>query len=94
MSSTGLRIESNFFNFPIVVCVQFSEDCLIMNVFTPLLNDTSTKIRLPVMIFIPGGSFQFLDASIPPYNAQRMVNTTNVICVFVQYRLGKIHTPT
>ncbi len=41
------------------------------------------------MIYIPGGAFEVLDASIPPYNAQRMVNTTNIICVFVQYRLGK-----
>ncbi|CAF1126239.1 unnamed protein product [Rotaria sordida] len=62
-----------------------SEDCLYLNVFTPLQNTSSL---LPVMIFIPGGNFQFLDASLVIYEADRFVNTTNVVCVFVQYRLG------
>jgi carboxylesterase type B len=41
------------------------------------------------MVFIPGGNFQFLDASAPVYNSERLVNTTNVIIVLIQYRLGK-----
>ena len=41
------------------------------------------------MIFIPGGNFQYSSASIAVYNADRFVNTTNVVCVFVQYRLGE-----
>ena len=40
------------------------------------------------MLFIPGGDFQYLGASIPPYNCQRFVNTTNIVCVIIQYRLG------
>ncbi len=43
------------------------------------------------MIFIPGGEYQFLDASLPVYNSERYVNTTNVIIVFVQYRIGKFN---
>jgi len=41
------------------------------------------------MIFIPGGEFQYLDASEPSYNSERLVNTTNVVVAFVQYRLGE-----
>ena len=41
------------------------------------------------MIFIPGGNFQFLDASIPVYESEHLVNTTNVIVALIQYRLGK-----
>lgn len=66
--------------------MQMSEDCLYLNVFTPLSNDTSL---LPVMLYIAGGNFQYLDASIPVYDSQRFVNQTNVICVLIQYRLGK-----
>lgn len=65
---------------------QFSEDCLFLNIFTPKLRPSAL---LPVMIFIPGGSFEELDASLPTYNSERLVNTTNVIVAFVQYRLGK-----
>lgn len=60
-----------------------------MNIFTPLSTQTPSSTPLPVMIFIPGGEFQFLDASEPAYNSERLVNTTNVVVVFVQYRLGK-----
>ena len=43
---------------------------------------------LPVLIFITGGNFQFLDASLPVYYPERFVNTTNVVVAFIQYRLG------
>lgn len=41
------------------------------------------------MLFIPGGNFQYLDASIPVYESERIVNTTNVVMALIQYRLGK-----
>ena len=41
------------------------------------------------MIFIPGGNFQFLDASIPVYESEHLVNTTNVIIALIQFRLGE-----
>lgn len=62
-----------------------SEDCLYLNVFVPLSNSSSLR---PVMLYIAGGNFQYLDASIPVYDAQRLVNQTDVICVLIQYRLG------
>ncbi|CAF3702477.1 unnamed protein product [Rotaria sordida] len=63
-----------------------SEDCLRLNIFTPL-GSTLSQL-LPVMIFIHGGNFQYGSASIMPYNGSRFVNTNNVIFVPIQYRLG------
>jgi para-nitrobenzyl esterase len=59
-----------------------------LNVFTPLPAQSPTP--LPVMIFITGGNFQFLDASAPIYESERFVNTTNTVLVFIQYRLGNL----
>ena len=42
------------------------------------------------MIFIPGGNFQYLDASTPVYESEHFVNTTNVIVALIQYRLGAL----
>jgi carboxylesterase type B len=60
-----------------------------VNIFTPLSTQTPSSSPLPVMIFIPGGEFQYFDASEPVYNSERLVNTTNIIMAFVQYRLGE-----
>ncbi|CAF1685741.1 unnamed protein product [Rotaria magnacalcarata] len=73
---------------PILCPAVTSEDCLYLNIFTPIPTQTSSPTPLPVMIFITGGNFQFLDASAPIYESERFVNTTNVIVVFIQYRLG------
>ncbi|CAF0855766.1 unnamed protein product [Rotaria sordida] len=74
---------------PSILCPTiFSEDCLYLNIFTPLPSNSSSASRLPVMIFIPGGNFQYLDASVPVYESERIVNTTNVIIALIQFRLG------
>jgi len=61
---------------------------LYLNVFAPLADRSSNSTPLPVLVFIPGGNFQFLDASAPIYESERFVNTTNVVLVLLQYRLG------
>ena len=66
-----------------------SEDCLYLNVFTPLSTASKRNTPLPVMIYISGGNFQYLDASAPIYEAERFVNTTNTVLAFIQYRLGQ-----
>ncbi|UJR12357.1 hypothetical protein I4U23_016534 [Adineta vaga] len=65
-----------------------SEDCLYLNVFTPLTNNLSSTNLLPVMIFIPGGDFQFSSASDSIYESERLVNNTNIIIALIQHRLG------
>ena len=66
-----------------------SEDCLFLNVFTPLRTDSALAAPRPVMIFIHGGGFQNGYASDPTYEAEHLVNTSNVIVALIQYRLGK-----
>ncbi|CAF0874795.1 unnamed protein product [Adineta ricciae] len=74
---------------PSILCpTSFSEDCLYLNIFTPLQQNSSSSTPLPVMIFIPGGNFQYLDASIPVYESEHLVNSTNVIIALIQFRLG------
>ncbi|CAF1080494.1 unnamed protein product [Rotaria sordida] len=73
---------------PILCPAIVSEDCLYLNIFTPLSTQSLQSTPLPVMIFITGGNFQFLDASAPIYESERFVNTTGVVLVFIQYRLG------
>ncbi|CAF4280551.1 unnamed protein product, partial [Adineta steineri] len=76
---------------PSLLCpTKFSEDCLYLNIFTPRMANSSSTSPLPVMIFIPGGNFQYLDASIPVYESEHIVNTTNVIIALIQFRLGAL----
>ncbi|CAF0852745.1 unnamed protein product [Rotaria sordida] len=65
-----------------------SEDCLYLNIFTPLSSDSPHTSLLPVMIFIHGGDFQFGWGSQSIFESERFVNTTNVIVALIQYRIG------
>ena len=66
-----------------------SEDCLYLNIFTPLFSNSSSTSLLPVMIFIHGGGFQTGYASASVFESEHLVNTTNVIIALIQYRLGE-----
>jgi para-nitrobenzyl esterase len=62
-----------------------SEDCLSLNIWRPL-NDDGTK--LPVIVFIHGGS-NVVGASYDPiYLGGNLANNANAIVVTVAYRLG------
>lgn len=64
----------------------YSEDCLYLNVYTPLPNDTrGAGKRFPVMVWIHGGGFVAGNALSLP---SKMVTRSNVIVVTVNYRLG------
>ncbi|XP_065887598.1 crystal protein-like [Dysidea avara] len=64
------------------------EDCLYLNVFTPLTATPSSK--LPVMVFMHGGGFVRGYSGGLIYDGQYMVNQTNVILVTINYRLGAL----
>ena len=64
-----------------------SEDCLYLNVYAPAGAASST---LPVMVFLPGGSFTGGSASSPYYNGQSIAEQGNVIVVTVTYRVGAL----
>nr|XP_045007391.1 carboxylesterase 5A [Jaculus jaculus] len=61
-----------------------SEDCLYLNIYAPVHAKDGSK--LPVMVWIPGGSFQTGTASL--FDGSALVAYENVLVVSIQYRLG------
>lgn len=59
------------------------EDCLYLNVYTPL-----KASKLPVMVWIPGGSFTSGLGSI--YDPSTIVSKGNVVAVTLNYRVGAL----
>jgi len=61
-----------------------SEDCLYLNIWTPL---ERPKAKLPVMVWIYGGGFRAGSASSPAYWGNKLVEK-GVITVNLSYRVG------
>ncbi|KAF9282912.1 hypothetical protein BGZ88_010789 [Linnemannia elongata] len=64
-----------------------NEDCLFLNVFTPVLN-AENKNLLPVMFYLHGGAFITGTGSDPAFNAANMASRGQVVVVTINYRLG------
>ncbi|KAF3395117.1 Para-nitrobenzyl esterase [Talaromyces pinophilus] len=62
------------------------EDCLSLNVWTPALNSNE---KLPVMIWIYGGGFQFGSSAMPNYDGTAL-SEMGVVVVTFNYRLGAL----
>lgn len=62
-----------------------SEDCLFLNVYSPKLPDDESK-KLPVMVFIHGGAYQWGDGNSTLYSPEYLVNE-GVVIVTLNYRL-------
>lgn len=65
---------------------KFSEDCLYLNVWTAAENPDE---RLPVMVWIHGGAFNFGSGSQPEYNGKNLARK-GVVVVTINYRLGPL----
>jgi para-nitrobenzyl esterase len=65
---------------------KFSEDCLYLNVWTTAKKPDE---RLPVMVWIHGGAFNFGSASQPEYNGRNLAEK-GVVVVTINYRLGPL----
>ncbi|XP_077300183.1 juvenile hormone esterase [Arctopsyche grandis] len=67
------------------------EDCLFLNVYTPLLPDTSTNAnpKLPVMVWFHGGGFAMGSGNSFFYGPDYLV-AENVVLVTINYRLGTL----
>lgn len=63
---------------------QGSEDCLILNVWTPAGDHPSP---LPVMVWIHGGGFRFGSSHNPTFNGQALSEKGDVVVVSFNYRL-------
>ncbi|NXJ73188.1 SASB hydrolase, partial [Trogon melanurus] len=68
------------------ILLQMSEDCLYLNVYTPI--STEKQEKLPVFVWIHGGGLTFGDAS--SYDGSALAALDNVVVVAIQYRLGII----
>ncbi|KFP70258.1 Fatty acyl-CoA hydrolase precursor, medium chain, partial [Acanthisitta chloris] len=66
------------------VSLETSEDCLYLNVYTPI--STETQQKLPVFVWIHGGGLIFGAAS--SYDGSALAAFDNVVVVTIQYRLG------
>ena len=64
----------------------FSEDCLSLNVWSPAVRPGE---KLPVMVWIHGGAFNFGSSSQPEYNGRNLA-AKGVVVVTVNYRLGPL----
>jgi len=62
-----------------------SEDCLYLNVWTPQLDG---KAKLPVMVWIYGGSNRSGWSFEPNYHGQYLARRGNVVVVTIAYRVG------
>ncbi|XP_048814617.1 fatty acyl-CoA hydrolase precursor, medium chain-like isoform X4 [Lagopus muta] len=61
-----------------------SEDCLYLNIYTPV--STKTQEKLPVFVWIHGGALVLGSASF--YDGSALAAFDNVVVVAIQYRLG------
>jgi carboxylesterase type B len=67
---------------------QQSEDCLSINVWTPIGARAGTD--LPVMVFVYGGSFLTGGSAYPVYDGAYLSATQNAVVVTFNYRLGAL----
>ncbi len=64
----------------------YSEDCLYLNVWTPQIKSGE---KLPVMVWIHGGGFNFGSSAMPEYDGKNMAGK-GVVVVSLNYRLGPL----
>jgi para-nitrobenzyl esterase len=62
-----------------------SEDCLVLNVWTPALRDGAKR---PVMVWMHGGGFALFNGSSPAYDGVRLCNRGDVVVVTLNHRLN------
>ncbi|XP_071460789.1 liver carboxylesterase 1-like isoform X1 [Marmota flaviventris] len=80
----GRVLSELFTNRKENIPLQFSEDCLYLNIYTPA--DLTRRSSLPVMVWIHGGGLVVGGAS--TYDGLALAAHENVVVVTIQYRLG------
>ncbi|KAM5133770.1 liver carboxylesterase 1-like isoform 3-T3 [Callospermophilus lateralis] len=80
----GQKVSDLLTNRKENIPLQFSEDCLYLNIYTPA--DLTRRNRLPVMVWIHGGGLVVGGAS--TYDGLPLSALENVVVVTIQYRLG------
>jgi para-nitrobenzyl esterase len=77
-------MQKNVFSDMVFRSDGMSEDCLYLNVWTPA---SSSKERLPVLVYFYGGGFVGGDGSEPRYDGESMAQK-GIVTLTVNYRLG------
>ncbi|MBX5206760.1 carboxylesterase/lipase family protein [Rhizobium sp. NZLR11] len=62
-----------------------SEDCLVLNIWSPEAALSTSK--LPVMVWIHGGGYTFGSGGAPMYDGRMVAATGNVVCISLNHRL-------
>nr|CAD6495183.1 Carboxylesterase-like [Lepeophtheirus salmonis salmonis] len=65
----------------------FPDDCLYLNVFTPILKEDSFDL-LPVIVYFHGGAFILGGNDTKIYGPEILLSTQNMVLVTVNFRLG------
>ncbi|KAL3476229.1 carboxylesterase type B [Aspergillus californicus] len=71
-------------NYPI------SEDCLYLNIYTPMLPENESSDLLPVVFWIHGGSNYYGGSSLPFYLGMNLATRRPLVMVSLNYRLGAL----
>ncbi|XP_016835184.2 liver carboxylesterase 1-like isoform X1 [Cricetulus griseus] len=66
------------------VPLEYSEDCLYLNIYSP--TDLTTKAKLPVMVWVHGGGL--LSGGASTFDGLALSTHEKVVVVVIQYRLG------
>lgn len=67
---------------------QTSEDCLYLNIWTPL--SASVITSFPVMVYLHGGNFVHMSSSSLLFDGEYFAHIGQVILITLDYRLGII----
>lgn len=67
-----------------------SEDCLYLNVWTPLFNKTQSPALAPVLVWIYGGGYTVGSSSLDMYDGRYLSKSEGVVVVSMNYRLGPL----
>ena len=83
---TGMGAQMReFFGFTPDVPTEISEDCLVLNVFTP---EASRARKRPVMVWMHGGGYEVGTGSGSRANGSNLAKLYDVVTVTINHRLG------
>lgn len=74
---------------PVPAGVSVGEDCLSLNVWSPVHSETDRRSR-PVMVWVHGGAYFIGSSAQPVYNGRALAENGDVVVVTLNYRLGAL----
>ena len=79
--NTNLKVKKNLIDHP----TGEGEDCLMLNVWTPAINDGGKR---PVMLWLHGGGFRGLSGSNPGWDGTNLCLRGDVVVMTINHRLN------